>query len=122
LVTAHLRDQPLTLDWEALAGPDGTVGVYMGRAAAPHISHSLIAEGRDPDTPVLIAVNVSLSTERLISGKLSALHFLTEAISDDDPTLLLIGEALSAATTAVCITPDNSLVKKLHYEPDDLGR
>jgi uroporphyrin-III C-methyltransferase len=42
----------------------------------------------------MIAVNVSLPTERLIRGKLSALAFLTAAISDDDPTLLLIGEAV----------------------------
>lgn len=96
LVTAHLRaGEPLSLDWEALARPGGTLGIYMGRAAAPQISRSLIAAGRHPDTPVLIAVNVSLPTERLIRGKLSALAFLVAAISDDDPTLLLIGEAVA---------------------------
>jgi len=96
LVTAHLKaGQPLKLDWEALARPGGTLGIYMGRAAAGEIAQSLIAAGRDPQTPVIVAVNVSLPSERLIRGKLAALAFLVQTISDDDPTLLLIGEAVA---------------------------
>jgi len=95
-VTAHARaGEAIRLDWAALATPDSTLAVYMGRAAAPEIARGLIAAGRAPDTPVMIAVNVSLPNERIIRGKLSALPFLTQAISDDDPTLLLIGEAVA---------------------------
>ena len=65
-----------------------------GRAAASEISRNLIDAGRHPDTPVMVAVNVSLPTERLIRGKLSALAFLVQAVSDKEPTLLLIGEAV----------------------------
>jgi len=102
LVTAHVRgDDPLALDWAALADPGGTVGVYMGRAAAGEIARSLIAAGRDAETPVLVAVDVSLSTERLIRGKLSALAFLVATVSDDAPTLLLIGEAVATPPSAV---------------------
>jgi uroporphyrin-III C-methyltransferase len=96
LVTAHLKaGEPLALDWEALARPGGTLGIYMGRAAAGEIGRALVAAGRDPDTPVMVAVNVSLPNERLIRGKLSALAFLVATISDEDPTLLLIGEAVA---------------------------
>ncbi|HEX7742287.1 MAG TPA: uroporphyrinogen-III C-methyltransferase [Sphingobium sp.] len=101
LVTAHLKaGEPLKLDWEALARPGGTLGIYMGRAAAGEISRQLIAAGRDPETPVMVAVNVSLPSERLIRGKLSALAFLVATISDEDPTLLLIGEAVAGTTMA----------------------
>ncbi|MFN3674526.1 MAG: uroporphyrinogen-III C-methyltransferase [Sphingomonas pseudosanguinis] len=97
LVTAHLRaGEPLSLDWLALAAPDATLAVYMGRAAAPEIAHQLIAAGMPADTPVMIAVNVSLPTERLITGRLDALGFLTRTIGDKDPALLLIGEAVGA--------------------------
>lgn len=96
-VTAHLRaGEPLKLDWATLASESQTVGVYMGRAAAGEIARGLIAAGRDPETPVMVAVNVSRPDERLIRGKLSALSFLVATISDDDPTLLLIGEAVRA--------------------------
>jgi len=97
LLTAHGRaGEPLALDWAALAQPQGTLGIYMGRAAAGEVARQLIAAGRDPATPVLVAVNVSRGDERLIRGQLCALAFLVATISDDDPTLLLIGEAVAA--------------------------
>ncbi len=95
-VTAHARaGEALDLDWTALAAPDATLAVYMGRAAAGEIARKLIAAGRAPDTPVMVAVNVSLPDERILRGRLSALAFLVEAISDTDPALLLIGEAVA---------------------------
>jgi uroporphyrin-III C-methyltransferase len=94
-VTAHVRSgEAIDLDWPALARADGTLAVYMGRAAAGDVAARLIAAGRDPATPVLIVVNASLPHERCIRGRLSALAFLVRTISDDDPTLLLIGEAV----------------------------
>ena len=110
LVTAHLKaGEPLKLDWEALARPGGTLGIYMGRAAAGEISRELIAAGRDPETPVMVAVNVSLPTERLIRGKLSALAFLVATISDEDPTLLLIGEAVAGTNMPVGVAASVAL-------------
>jgi uroporphyrin-III C-methyltransferase len=99
-VTAHARaGEALDLDWTALAAPDATLAVYMGRAAAGEVSRKLIAAGRAPDTPVMVAVNVSLPNERILRGRLSALAFLVETISDNDPSLLLIGEATAASST-----------------------
>jgi uroporphyrin-III C-methyltransferase len=94
-VTAHARqDDVIDLDWSALARANGTLAVYMGRAAAGEVATHLMAAGRDPSTPVLIVVNASLPHERCIRGRLSSLAFLVQTISDDDPTLLLIGEAV----------------------------
>jgi uroporphyrin-III C-methyltransferase len=99
-VTAHARaGEPLDLDWRALAAADATLAVYMGRAAAGEIAHGLIAAGRAADTPVMVAVNVSLPTERIIRGRLSALAFLVDTIGDSDPALLIIGEAVAALAT-----------------------
>ncbi len=101
-VTAHARaGEALDLDWTA---PDATIAVYMGRAAAGEVSRELIAAGRAPDTPVMVAVNVSLPTERILRGRLSALAFLVETISDNDPSLLLIGDALAVSSIAAVNT------------------
>jgi uroporphyrin-III C-methyltransferase len=115
LITAHLRaGEPLQLDWDMLARPQGTLGIYMGRAAAGEIARSLMVAGRHPDTPVMVAVNVSLPGERLIRGRLSTLAFLVATISDDDPTLLLIGEAVAQPTkTAATIASDRRAVNGL---------
>lgn len=104
-VTAHARaGEALDLDWSGLAAEDTTLAVYMGRAAAPEIASRLISAGRRPDTPVTVAVNVSLPNERLIHGRLDALAFLVATVSDDDPTLLLIGEATARAAASMSTT------------------
>lgn len=101
LVTAHARaGETLQLDWRALVASGATLGIYMGRAAAAEVSRSLIAAGMDKDMPVVVAVNVSLPAERLIHGRLSALAFLVQTIGEDDPTLMLIGEAVEGGRIA----------------------
>lgn len=96
LVTAHARaGEPLDLDWPMLARTGSTLGVYMGRAAAAEVARNLMDAGLSPDTPVLVAVNVSLPDERLIHGRLDALSFLVRTIGDRDPALLLIGAAMA---------------------------
>ena len=101
LVTAHARaGETLTLDWKKLAEPDATLAIYMGRSAAGEIARGLIGAGRSPDTPVMIAVNVSRPDERILRGRLGALGFLVRAISEDAPTLLLIGEAVALRDAA----------------------
>jgi uroporphyrin-III C-methyltransferase len=97
LVTAHAKaGEVLDLDWSALASAETTLAIYMGRAASGTVARELIAHGLDPDTPIAIGVNVSLPTERILRGKLSALEFLVQTISDTDPTILLIGSAVDS--------------------------
>jgi uroporphyrin-III C-methyltransferase len=96
-VTAHARaGEKLDLDWATLARTDTTLAIYMGRSAAPDITRALIATGRAPDTPVMIMTNVSMPNESLVRGRLDALGFLVRAITDDAPTLILVGEAVGA--------------------------
>lgn len=98
-VTAHVRaNEPLALDWQALASPDATLAVYMGRAAAPEITRALIGAGLAADTPVLVAANASLPDERLLHTRLDLLPIAAQTLSDDAPTLILIGEAVRART------------------------
>ena len=99
-VTAHARaGETLAIDWPALVRSETTLAVYMGRSAAGEVARNLIAAGLSPETAVLVAVDVSLSSERLVRGRLSALPFLVEAVSDDSPTLLLIGDAIRKANS-----------------------
>lgn len=95
--TAHKRgDAPLDLDWSALADPHCTTVFYMGRSAAPEISRNLVAAGLPGATPVLVACDVSLNSERLLHTRLDLLHIAVQAISSDQPTLILVGEAVAA--------------------------
>ena len=94
-VTAHARaGDALDLDWDALADPAATLGVYMGRSAAPELTRQLLSRGLRGDTPVLVGVNVSLPDERLLFTRLDLLPLSVAALAEDAPTLLLIGHAV----------------------------
>ncbi|MFT3967109.1 MAG: uroporphyrinogen-III C-methyltransferase [Sphingobium sp.] len=107
-VTAHARaGEPLDLDWAVLADPKATTAFYMGRSAAGEISQRLVASGLPGATPVLVACDISLPTERLLHTRLDLLPLAARALTDDQPMLILVGEAagmrngaaLAAATT-----------------------
>ena len=96
-VTAHARaGETLALDWQALVDPQATLAIYMGRAAVPELAARLIAEGLAPETPLLVATNVSLPDECLLRTRLDLLSFAVGAMPADAPTLLLIGQAVTS--------------------------
>lgn len=94
-VTAHARaGEALDLDWKALADPEATLAVYMGKAAARDVSRNLIAAGLAADTPVVLVENASLPTERHFQTRLDLLPLAARTALGDGPALLLIGQAM----------------------------
>lgn len=97
-VTAHARKgDTLDLDWTTLADTQGTLVVYMGKAAAVEVSSQLIAAGLDRDTPVALVESASLPEERVLLTRLDLLGFASRTAIGAGPTLLVIGNALRAS-------------------------
>ena len=82
---------PEALNWAALADPQATTVVYMGKRTCGALSARLIAHGLAPDTPVMLAVGVSVEGERLVHGTLATLAGLVAGEAGDGPALILIG-------------------------------
>jgi uroporphyrin-III C-methyltransferase len=57
---------PANLDWAALADPDATTVVYMGKRTFPALAAKLIEHGLAPDTPALFAESLGHADERLV--------------------------------------------------------
>ena len=94
-VTAHARaGEALDLDWQALADPDATLAIYMGKAAASEVSARLIGAGMDPQTPVALVENASLPSENHFHTTLGLLPLAAASALGAGPALLLIGRAL----------------------------
>ncbi len=94
-VTAHARKgESLDLDWASLADSKATTAFYMGRSAARDISSNLIGMGLPGTTPVMVACDVSLPTERLLHTRLDLLPLSAAAMTDSQPMLILVGEAI----------------------------
>lgn len=77
-VTAQARSgELLNLHWPALADTQSTLAVYMGRPVCSELAGHLIQNGLAADLPVLVTVNVSLPTERLLRTRLDLLGLST---------------------------------------------
>jgi uroporphyrin-III C-methyltransferase len=111
-VTAHARaGEALDLNWALLADPGCTTAFYMGRSAAAEISRNLIAADLDPATPVLIACDVSLPSERRLCTRLDLLPLAVQSIAQDRPTLILVGEAVRQGEEAVLIRTASQAIR-----------
>lgn len=96
-VTAHTqRGAVPDLDWQALADPEATLAVYMGKDAAPHIARGLRDAGLAGDTPVILIENVSLPQERQFATDLAMLPLAARTALGDGPAMILIGKAMQA--------------------------
>jgi uroporphyrin-III C-methyltransferase len=97
LVTAHARaGEELVLDWDALADPQATLAIYMGKAAAPTVSARLIAAGLACDTPVVMVESASLPEERHFSTRLDLLPLAARTALGEGPAVILIGRSVAA--------------------------
>jgi uroporphyrin-III C-methyltransferase len=103
-VTAHVaKGEPLDLPWCELADSSATLAFYMGRAAAGDIMRGLSSAGLSGATPVLIACDVSLPSERILRTRLDLLPLAVESISDDKPTVILVGDAVADNGSQVAV-------------------
>ncbi|WP_151720712.1 uroporphyrinogen-III C-methyltransferase [Gemmobacter serpentinus] len=90
---------PEGLNWPALADPDATTVVHMGRRSFPHLATALIGQGLSPDTPALLAEGVGHPGQRLERSTIAGLAASiaaqlgdsTERRAGDLPALILYG-------------------------------
>ena len=100
-VTAHTQSgKAPPLDWAALADPEATLAVYMGKASAAEVSAGLIEGGLPGDTPVALVESASLEGERVFETRLDLLPIAARAALGNGPALLLIGQALRQVDAA----------------------
>jgi len=81
---------PQNLNWAALADPDATTVVYMGRRTFPELAAKLIAQGLAPETPALFAESLGRADQRLVRTTIAKLA-------------KQLAQAMPAATAAVIL-------------------
>lgn len=87
-VTGHL---PADLNLAALADPAATTVVFMGRRTFPKLAAVLTAHGLPPDTPALLAEDVSRPGEAFERHTLASLALKLAGEPGDKAALILFG-------------------------------
>ncbi|MCZ7468567.1 siroheme synthase CysG [Agrobacterium sp. O3.4] len=100
-VTGHSRQGklPENIDWASLSNPAVTTVFYMGGRTAADIQSSLLAHGMPASTPVAVMIAVSRANEQRWCGSLAQLAAAVERLGVNEPILIGIGDAFSAASS-----------------------
>lgn len=87
---------PTTLNWAALADPDATTVVYMGKRTFPALVAKLIEHGMAPDTPALLAESLGHPEERLVRTTIAELAVLLAEIATAPTAAVIVFGPLAA--------------------------
>ncbi|MBZ8134996.1 siroheme synthase CysG [Afifella sp. IM 167] len=98
--TGHDMKGETLPDWARLAAGGLTLSVYMGRSVAAGVAGRLVEAGLAADTPVAVVENASRADKRMFVGTLADLPALEHRSDITGPTLVVIGEAVAAASLA----------------------
>jgi uroporphyrin-III C-methyltransferase/precorrin-2 dehydrogenase/sirohydrochlorin ferrochelatase len=108
LVTGHLKDGTMDLDWEALARPGQTVVVYMGLLGLPVLARELIAHGLPPSTPAAVVQQATTSRQRVVTGTLADLPGRAFDARLAPPTLIVVGDVVALQRDFAWFDPASS--------------
>ncbi len=99
LVTGHLKDGTMNLDWHGLARPRQTVVVYMGLLGLAQLCERLVEHGMPTDMPAAVVQQATLPQQRVVTGTLADLAERVEAAGLRPPTLVVVGDVVRLRDT-----------------------
>lgn len=97
LVTGHedpTKESP-SVNWRELATVDATLVIFMGNRRLADIADTLIAGGRDPDTPTAVIEWGTWPNQRTVVGSLHTIAAAVKARKVQSPALIVVGEVVS---------------------------
>ena len=94
LVTGHLKDGTMDLDWHGLARPRQTLVIYMGLLGLDALCRQLIAHGLPADMPAAVVQQATLPQQRVVTGTLADLAAKAEQAGLRPPTLVIVGDVV----------------------------
>jgi uroporphyrin-III C-methyltransferase/precorrin-2 dehydrogenase/sirohydrochlorin ferrochelatase len=94
LVTGHLKDGTMDLDWHGLVRPRQTLVIYMGLMGLEALCRQLIAHGLAAETPAAVVQQATLPEQRVVAATLETLAAEAQRAQLRPPTLVIVGEVV----------------------------
>lgn len=98
-VSGHRPSKTLT-SWASMGKSSGTLVLYMGAKKLAVHAAKLIAEGRDPDTPVALVASATSYKQKLLTTTLGKVDEVMDADihSDGSPVLVIMGQVVDLSS------------------------
>lgn len=92
-VTGHdvTGELPESINFAAIADPEATTVVFMGKRTFPKLVTSLIEHGLSPDTPAILADNVSREDQSITRSTIQGLSDMLANEIGRNPALIMYG-------------------------------
>ncbi len=95
LVTGHLKDGTMDLDWDMLCRPRQTIVIYMGLKGLVTLCEQMKLHGLPGDTPAAIVQQGTTLNQKTVIGTLDTLPALAAQAELKPPTLIIVGSVVS---------------------------
>ncbi len=95
LVTGHLKDGTMDLDWDMLCRPKQTIVIYMGLKGLVTLCEEMKKHGMPGSTPAAIVQQGTTINQRTVTGTLDTLPALAAQAELKPPTLIIVGSVVS---------------------------
>ncbi|MCI0401354.1 MAG: siroheme synthase CysG [Gammaproteobacteria bacterium] len=93
-VTAHLKDDSMDLNWEALVQPKQTIAVYMGVHGIDVLCRELIAHGMPPGTAAALVQQGTTQKQRVFTGTVQTLPGIIKEQEIRPPSMIIVGDVV----------------------------
>ncbi len=95
LVTGHLKDGSMDLDWDMLCRPGQTIVIYMGLKGLVTLCDEMKKHGMPGTTPAAIVQQGTTLNQKTVTGTLDTLPALAAQAELKPPTLIIVGSVVS---------------------------
>lgn len=95
LVTGHLKDGSMDLDWDMLCRPRQTIVIYMGLKGLIILCDEMKRHGLPGSTPAAIVQQGTTLNQKTVTGTLDTLPALAAQAELKPPTLIIVGSVVS---------------------------
>ena len=95
LVTGHLKDGSMDLDWDMLCRPRQTIVIYKGLKGLVTLCEQMKLHGMPGDTPAAIVQQGTTLNQKTVTGTLNTLPALAAQAELKPPTLIIVGSVVS---------------------------
>lgn len=93
-VTGRTCDES-AIEWRDLLAANSTLVFYMGKEKAAEIAAGLMSAGAEGDLSVALITNGGRAAQSVIYTKVSKMEFAANNITQQGPTLIIVGEVVS---------------------------